>query len=215
MTLTLHPQDTAERNRYLRLTPLSIATCAVELSAGIITGSLALITDAVHTLLDVLENLLNAFVADRARFSRNGERIRKAGFAGSLILIGLSTGFMAHEAILRLLGEETPILSVWTVAVAVFSLCMNLWQLRIHFGAPEEHRNLTHWGQTLHIATDVAGSLAAIAGTAAAVFLGLETADAWAAIAIVAIIWGRMAYGARQAFGRPTERTSRSCGHRH
>lgn len=210
-----HTSDTTERNRYLRLVPLSVTTCTVELGAGILTGSLALITDAVHTLLDVLENLVNAFVADRARFLRDSDRVRKLGFAASLVLIALSTGFMVHEAIQRLIGRDAPQLAGWTIVIAVFSLIMNLWQLHIHFGAPDEHRNLTHWGQALHIMTDVAGSLAAIGGTVTAVLFGYPVADAWAAITIVAIIWGRMAYGARQAFGRQGNDHHRHCGHRH
>ena len=61
--MSLHAHDTSERDRYLRLAPLSLATAIVELAAGAYAGSLALATDAVHTLLDVFENLLNAFVA--------------------------------------------------------------------------------------------------------------------------------------------------------
>ena len=76
-----HSHDTSERNRYLRLVPLSLATCVVELSAGIYAGSLALITDAIHTLLDVFENLLNAFVSERARFLRNPDQIKSARLA--------------------------------------------------------------------------------------------------------------------------------------
>lgn len=210
-----HSHDTSERNRYLRLAPLSLVTCVVELVAGLFAGSLALITDAIHTLLDVFENLLNAFVSDRARFLPRPERIRKAGFAASLVLIGLSTAFMGYEAVRKILGQEAPSLFGWTVAVAAFSLLMNLWQLRIHFSAPEEHRNLTHWGQTLHIVTDVAGSIAAITGTAAAAFFDLPLADAWAAITIVAIIWWRMVYGARQAFGRKAKTAKHHCRHQH
>ncbi|MFA9262427.1 MAG: cation diffusion facilitator family transporter [Undibacterium sp.] len=210
-----HSHDTSERNRYLRLAPLSLATCAVELTVGIFAGSLALITDAIHTLLDMFENLLNAFVSNQVRFLRNEHRIRRVGFAGSLILIGLSTAFMAHEAILVLFGREAPRLIGWTVAVAVFSLIMNLWQLRIHFGAPEEHRNLTHWGQALHLMTDVAGSITAIIGTAASAVLGIAGADAWAAILIVTIIWWRMIYTARQTFGRGAQPARYHCPHRH
>lgn len=213
--MSFHSHDTSERNRYLRLAPLSLVTCAVELAAGIFAGSLALITDAIHTLLDVFENLLNAFVSDRARVLPHPDRIRRAGFAASLVLIGLSTAFMGYEAVQKILDHGAPSLLGWTVLVAGFSLLMNLWQLRIHFGAPEEHRNITHWGQTLHIVTDVAGSLAAIAGTAAAAFFGLARADAWAALTIVAIIWWRMAYGARQAFGREMKTPGYRCRHRH
>ncbi len=199
--MSLHAHDTSEQDRYLRLVPLSLATALVELSAGAYAGSLALATDAVHTLLDVFENLLNAFVARRARLIRDPVRIRKIGFAASLVLIGASTAFMAYEAVRRITGQEVDGLTGWTVAVAIFSLIMNLWQLRIHFSAPDEHRNLTHWGQTLHIVTDVAGSLAAIIGTAAAAFLGVPLADAWAAIGIVVLVWWRMIYAARMAFG--------------
>lgn len=213
--MPLHSHDTSERNRYLRLAPISFFTCITELAAGIFAGSLALITDAIHTLLDVFENLLNAFVSDRARFLHNPEHIRRIGFAVTLVLIGLSSGFMGYEAVQKLLGRDREVLVAWTVVIAAFSLLMNLWQLRIHFDAPEEHRNLTHWGQTLHIMTDVAGSLAAIIGTAMAAFLGIAQADAWAAITIVIIIWGRMLYGAHQAFGPQRKAPGHHCHHKH
>lgn len=212
-----HDHGTAERNRYLKLAPLSFLTFLVEVGTGILTGSLALITDAFHTLLDGLENLLNAFVANRARRTKDEQSLRTKGFVGSLILIGLSTAFMAREAVLRLTGDETVVLSHWAFVIAVFSLGMNLWQLQIHFSAPEEHRNITHWGQTLHILTDVGGSLAAIGGTAAAIFFGIPAADAWAAIGIVGLIWGRMTYGAYQVFTKPVRHAhqTRDQSHRH
>lgn len=214
--MSLHTRDASERRRYLRLVPLSLATATVELSAGIFTGSLALATDAVHTFLDVFENLLNAFVASRARLTHDPMRIRRIGFAVSLALIGTSTAFMAYESVHRITGEETHSLTGWAVSVAVFSLIMNLWQLRIHFGAPDEHRNLTHWGQTLHLVTDVGGSLAAILGTAVAAFIGVPLADAWAAIGIVVLIWWRMIYGARMAFGSAKDKPwHHACGHDH
>ncbi len=214
--MSLHAHDTSERDRYLRLAPLSLATAIVELSAGAYAGSLALATDAVHTLLDVFENLLNAFVAGRARLIRDPMRIRRAGFVVSLALIGTSTLFMVCESVRRIAGQEAHGLSSWTVSVAVFSLIMNLWQLRIHFSAPDQHRNLTHWGQTLHLVTDVVGSLAAIVGTAVSVFLGVPLADAWAAIGIVILIWWRMIYGARMAFGSTKNKPwHHACGHDH
>lgn len=207
---------TEERNRYLRLAPLSLLIAVVEFSAGLFSGSIALRTDALHSALDIAENLLNAYIAERSRWLARPEHLRKIGFAGSLILIGVSSGYMGFEALQVLLGDARDRLPAWTVAIAVFSLAVNLWQLRIHSAAPEEHHNVNHWGQTLHIITDIGGSVAAIAGTALGALLGIGHADAWASLGIVTIIWSRMFYGAWATFGRSTTKhRHETCDHHH
>ncbi|MFZ1627181.1 MAG: cation transporter [Candidatus Moraniibacteriota bacterium] len=211
-----HSHDpSAEYRRYLRLAPISFFTFFVEVTAGIATGSLALVTDALHTLLDGFENLLNAFIAHQAGRFRDPRPLRVKGFAASLVLIGLSTLFMGFEAVGQLRSGTTHPLSSLALVIAVFSLGMNLWQFRIHHGAPAEHRNINHWGQNLHILTDIGGSLAAILGTGLSVFFGLPGADAWAALGIVTVIWGRMLYGVWSVFIKKQDRTHWSCGHDH
>lgn len=207
--------DPEERNRYLRLAPLSFLIAVVEFSAGHLSGSIALRTDALHSALDIAENLLNAYVAERSRWLARPDRLRKLGFAGSLILIALSSGYMGYEALRELFGNTPDQLPSWTVGIAAFSLFVNLWQLRIHSAAPKEHRNVNHWGQTLHLVTDIGGSLAAIVGTALGALFGIGHADAWASLGIVMLIWSRMFYGARKTFGPDRKSWHHACDHHH
>lgn len=202
-----HPDHESEPHRYLRLATLSGVTAFIELVVGFFSGSLALLTDGLHTFLDIGDSLFIAYTAKRVQgLSPERENtLRRRAFAVSLLLISISALFMLIEALDRLSGTQLPSLSWPTLVVAVISLNMNGWQLMIHFDAPEEHWNLSHRGQTLHILTDIGGSIAAIIGTGLSVLADIPAADAVAAIVIVALIGWRIVSAIDETWlsGRP------------
>ncbi len=183
----------SERDHYLLgLAPLSLLVCVIELAAGFLSGSLALITDGFHSGIDYVENRLNAYIAHRATLVSNVVRLRKWGFAISLLLIGITSGLMLYEAILKLAMSTTEVLPLWTPAIAAFALAVGLRQLWLHLKVPKAYKNINHWAQWLHLITDVAASITALIGTGLSHMRGFECADSWAVIGIVGIIWLRI-----------------------
>jgi Co/Zn/Cd efflux system component len=144
-----------------------------------------------HDLVDLSENLLSAWIANRARSSMNEKRVRRIGGAISISLIFASSTLMLYEAYEHL---DVPYAIDLRVAIplAIIGLLITIRQLIIHEGAPTEHRNVTHALQWLHLALDILGVTAALVGLILR-SMGYAQADAWAALFIVALIWIRVA----------------------
>lgn len=187
-----HPDGPEERNRYLKIGFISIITFSVELLTSLIVNSLALRSDAFHTLSDSIEGFMNALIANRSRYLTDSRHLRKLGFGASLTLIGFSTIFMLLEARERLASVELVPFAPWAIGVACFALSMNLWQFRIHREAPDHHHNHTYQGQLLHLTLDIGASLAAITGTTLVALYDFPKADAWATLVIIGFIWFRI-----------------------
>lgn len=197
-----HHAGPEERNRYLKIGCINLVTVTVELVMSL-GGSLALRTDGLHGASDLCENGMNAYIAERARHMENPRKLRQIGFIGSLVLIGLSTLLMLVEARERMASSEPILFAHWSVLVACFALGMNWWQYQIHVNAPEHDHNDTYEGQLIHLIQDIAASVAAIIGTALAVFTDFAKADAWATFVIIGIIWYRMFKGYQTVFDHP------------
>ena len=180
-----------EAHRYLAIASLSFLMFTIETAGGIITGSLALLSDAFHTLFDGSESILSAVIAHRARFTKNETRLRKIGGILSAVLISIISWFILEEAVGRL-AESSAILSRWAIAFAIAAFGINLFQFRIHEHAPDEHRNITHAWQKFHIMTDIGASMAAIIGVTLSALDMAPHADAYLSIGIVVIIWVRV-----------------------
>lgn len=191
-----------ERNRYLVLALLSFVTFAVEFTAGVVSKSTVLRADALHTLFDTLESLINAGVAQRSRIQTRAEQTRRFGFCAGALLLILSTGWMGWDALAILMGTAVQKLPSWAVWVACFALGMNMLMWYVHEEAHAHDRNLTHWTQRLHILTDMGGSGVAIAGTLLASIGAWPTADAWGALLIVVVVWVRLGYAGWELFAR-------------
>lgn len=195
-----HCDGPEERNRYLKLALLSLVTFSVEFAAGILAKSTTLRADALHTLFDTLESLLNAGVAERSRILARAETTRRVGFVVGVCLLLISTAWMAWEAYQSLTQTIYLELPVWSVWIACFALAMNLVMWRVHEGAAIYHRNVTHWTQRLHILTDISGSVVAIIGTLLASTAYWPKADAIGTLIIVSIVWGRLGYASYKLF---------------
>lgn len=195
-----------ESGRYQRLSLLSFSLFLIEIAGALFTGSLALLSDAFHTLFDGAENILSAFIAHRARFAENEAHLRKVGGLISAVLIFIISWLILDEAFTRL-HDETHLVSGWAIPFAAIALFINWKQLWILEGAPAEHRNVTHNWQRLHIVTDIGASIAALLGTALA-YAGIPLADVFVSIGIVIVIWIRITKSVLDiVFGNPDEGT--------
>lgn len=150
-----------EENRYLTLAKWSLYLFVFELTGGYFSGSLALMSDALHVLVDGTENFVSAIVS---RFARQGneERVRMIGGMTSALLLLLAATWIIREGWERMMNPQK--VEGYMVIVATIGLLVNLLQWRIHHEAPGEHRNVTHLWQDRHLLSDISASIAVILG---------------------------------------------------
>jgi cation diffusion facilitator family transporter len=179
---------------------LSIASnallIALKLVAGAITGSIAIITEAVHSSIDLLASVI-AFVSVRradeppdAEHPYGHERLENlaAAIEGMLILVG--AGIIVFEATRRLVeGAEVEHLGVG-IAVIAFSAVANIGVSAFLSRRARELDSPALEGDSAHLRADALTSFGVLAGLALVEITGEPAFDAIAALAVaVAIVF--------------------------
>ncbi len=163
----------------------------IEFVGGILTNSLALLSDAGHMITDAT-SLLIAVVAQllvlkaKAKKSTYGfYRLEVfAAMVNSLFLFAL-IGYIAYEALQRFLNPE-PVKGLQMLLIATVGLLINLIVGYMLYKSAEENINVK--AAFLHVITDTLGSVAAILSGLAIVFLNLYIADPILSVAICLLI---------------------------
>lgn len=152
----------------------------VEVIYAVLSGSLALLSDAGHMLTDVMALVLSllairigARAADRRRTFgyRRAEILAAAVNAGALFAIGLYILFEAY----RRLREPVEVQTTPMLIVAVLGLIVNLISARILVGGSASSLNVK--SAYLEVMGDLLGSVAVIVGALIIRFTGLTWVD--------------------------------------
>jgi len=174
---------------------LNAGFLVVEVAAGLTFGSLALLADAAHLTADVI-GLAIAMVG-LALTARPRNQSHSYGFAraevlaaqlSALILIGGGI-WVTVEAVSRIASAAPrPVAAVGLMAVALVGIFINVVSAIVVHRAEGETLNMR--GSVVHLATDAAGSLAALLAGLAIWAFGWVWADAVASLAInVLVLW--------------------------
>ncbi|KAG9610570.1 hypothetical protein KCV01_g3058, partial [Aureobasidium melanogenum] len=174
-----HLAGTSERKLLIAFV-LTTLMLVIEAAGGLVSGSLALLADAGHMLVDALALLL-AFLG--ARFAARPADARRtygygrievlAGFVNALTQFAL-VAFIVYEAVQRLFSPE-PILSGVMFIVALVGLLANVFVLRLLHGHDPDDVNIA--GASLHVLGDLLGSVAAVLAALAVRWMGWLWAD--------------------------------------
>jgi cation diffusion facilitator family transporter len=177
---------------------LSIASnsllIAIKLAAGAITGSIAILTEAVHSLIVLVASVI-AFVSVRkadepadADHPYGHEKVESlaAAIEGMLILIG--AGIIIYEATHRLaVGAQVESLGVG-IAVMGFSVLANLLVSTVLSRQARAHESLALEGDAAHLRTDALTSAGVLAGLAIVQVTGIVAFDSITALVVAAAI---------------------------
>jgi cation diffusion facilitator family transporter len=177
---------------------LSIASnallIAIKLAAGAITGSIAILTEAAHSLIDLIASVV-AFVSVRkadepadAEHPYGHEKVESlaATIEGLLILVG--AGIIVYEAIRRLVvGATVEKLGVG-ISVMAFSVLANLVVSTVLARQARVHDSPALEGDAAHLRADAMTSLGVLAGLGLAQVTGVDAFDSIAALAVAAAI---------------------------
>jgi cation diffusion facilitator family transporter len=177
---------------------LSIASnallIAIKLAAGAITGSIAILTEAVHSLIDLVASVV-AFVSVRkadepadADHPYGHEKVESlaATIEGLLILLGAA--IIIYEATHRLVvGSEVETLGVG-IAVMGFSVVANLIVSAVLSRQAKAYDSPALEGDAAHLRTDALTSAGVVVGLVLVKVTGNPAFDSITALAVAAAI---------------------------
>lgn len=146
---------------------LNIVITVAQVIGGLISGSLSLLSDALHNFSDVL-SLSVSYVADR--YSKRDASVEKtfgykraeiiAAFVNSATLIIVAI-YLIYEAILRFSNQQ-PIESGLVIWLAVLGIAVNGFSVLLLY--KESKSNMNMRSAYLHLFTDMAASVAVLIG---------------------------------------------------
>jgi cation diffusion facilitator family transporter len=179
---------------------LSIASnsilIAIKLAAGAVTGSIAIITEAIHSMIDLVASVIAYFSVRKADEPADAEhpygheKVENlaAAIEGMLILVGAAV--IVYEATHQLVaGAEVDRLGVG-IAVMAFSVLANLGVSSVLTRQAKVHESQALEGDAAHLRTDAMTSAGVLFGLALVQVTGDAVFDPITALVVaVAIVW--------------------------
>lgn len=172
----------------------SAGMAAAKFAVGIAIGSLALVSEALHSLIDVIATVITWLVvrvsdrpADEEHHYGHG-KFESLSALGVIALLYVLAGGILVESWSRLSqGAPPPTLSFIAFAVLAIDIAVNFWRARALHRTARATRSQALAADALHFASDVLGSTAVIIGLALT-GLGYAWGDSAAAIAVAVMI---------------------------
>src|SRR6476620_3523092 len=186
----------------------SASMAAAKFVVGIAIGSLALISEALHSSVDVAATVVTWMVvrvsdqpADAEHHYGHG-KIESLSALGVIAMLYVLAGGILVESWSRLReGAAPPVISVIPFAVLLADIAVNFWRARALHRTARATQSQALAADALHFASDVLGSIAVIIGLALTA-LGSPWGASAAAIAVAVM---RSILGLR--LGRSTSET--------
>ena len=167
---------------------------AIKFVVGIAIGSLALISEALHSSVDLVATVITWLVvrisdrpADDEHHYGHG-KIESLSALGVIAMLYVLAGGILVQAYAHLReGAAPPTLSAFPFVVLLIDIGVNFWRARALHRAADDTNSQALAADALHFASDVLGSAAVIIGLALSGF-GYAWGDAAAAIAVAVVI---------------------------
>src|SRR6202045_4916206 len=172
----------------------SATMAAAKFTVGIAIGSLALISEALHSSVDVVATVITWMVvrvsdrpADKEHHYGHG-KLESISALGVIAILYVLAGGILVESWSRLReGTPPPTISAIPFIVLLIDIAVNFWRARALHRTARETKSQALAADALHFASDVLGSVAVIIGLALS-GLGYAWGDAAAAIGVAVVI---------------------------
>ena len=189
--------------RWVALTSVVAAVflTGMKLAVGIASGSLGVLSEALHSGLDLVAALVTFWAvraasrpADRDHTYGHG-KVENLSALFETVLLLLTCAWIAYEAVRRLLFTESVVhASVLTFVVVVVSIVIDISRSRALAATAKKYGSQALEADALHFSTDVWSSGVVLVGLVCVALSGplgvpwLVKADAFAALGVVVIV---------------------------
>ncbi len=186
-------------NSKVKTAMLSIASntflIILKLTVGLISGSVSIISEAIHSAMDLLAAMIAFFsvkVSDNppdARHPYGHGKVENISGVIEAMLIFIAAALIISEAIKKLSGEPFELEIVWIGAlVMLISAIVNFLVSRRLYKVARETKSIALEADALHLKTDVYTSLGVAAGLGLIIITGIKWLDPVIAILVACLI---------------------------
>lgn len=164
--------------------------------AGFISGSISIISEAVHSFSDFLASILTFFAisrssepADKEHPFGHGKYEDMSGFIEGLLIV-LASVYIVYEASKKLIfGYHAEIESELCIFAMTFAVLANIIVSKCLFFVAKKSNSVSLYADAEHLRTDVFSSLGVLLGLIAIKITGLTILDPIIAIIVAGIIF--------------------------
>jgi cation diffusion facilitator family transporter len=165
-----------------------------KLVIGVITGSLGILSEALHSGLDLVAAVITYFSvsvsdkpADREHNYGHGKVENLSALIETFLLL-ITCVWIVYEAVSRLASGNTHIeVNKWSYIVVISSIIIDITRSRSLSKVAKKHNSQALEADALHFSTDIWSSTVVLLGLIMANF-GFYFADAIAALAVAVIV---------------------------
>jgi cation diffusion facilitator family transporter len=186
-------------NRKVNIARLSVFSntllIAMKLVTGIISGSVSIISEAIHSSMDLVAAVIAFFsvkVSDDPPDTRHPYghgKIENVSGVIEALLIFVAAGWIIAEAVRKLLGEAGELESIWLGSlVMIISAVVNIIVSGRLYKVARETHSVALEADALHLKTDVYTSAGVAAGLLLILLTGIKWLDPVIAICVALFI---------------------------
>jgi len=166
-----------------------------KLIIGLLTGSLGILSEALHSALDMVAAVITYFsvkVSDKPADKEHNYGHGKVENLSALIetiLLLVTCVWIIYEATHRLATGQTKIeVSIWSYVVVISSIIIDFSRSRALYRVAKKYNSQALEADALHFSTDIWSSSVVLFGLIAYQFFGWYAADSIAALFVAVIV---------------------------
>ena len=165
-----------------------------KLIIGILTGSLGILSEALHSALDLVAAIITYFTvrisdkpADKHHHFGHGKMENFSALLETLLLV-ITCVWIVYEAVNRLVSGNTHIqVTIWSYVVVITSIVVDVSRSRALYKVARKYNSQALEADALHFSTDIWSSAVVLVGLLCANF-GFYAADSIAALGVAIIV---------------------------
>jgi len=162
---------------------------------GIITGSLGLLSEALHSSLDLVAAVVTYFSvrfsdkpADKQHNFGHGKMENLSALIQTVLLLA-TCGWIIYEAIHRLTTKEVEIeVTIWSYVVVIVAIIVDISRSRALARMAKKHNSQALEADAVHFSSDIWSSLAVLVGLLCVDLFNFHAADPIAALVVAVIV---------------------------
>ncbi len=173
----------------------SVGLAVIKLLIGYSTNSLGILSEAMHSGLDVIAALMTLYAIQivirppDARYTYGYAKVESLSSFVEIILLFAVAGWIFYEGLDRILFKNIePEITIFSFVIMILSVVVDLWRSKALYRTARKYGSQALEADALHFKADMLSSSIVIVGLILVSLFHIPNADAFAALVIAGMI---------------------------